>query len=115
MVKYNEIWRLGANEETEIQVYQDIEIGGMSLKKGTYAMFAIPTENEWIIIFNSDLNQWGHYSYNKDLDVLRVKASVKTGKDLVEAMAIQFEDLGDGKAVMRIAWDTTIAETTINY
>ena len=115
MIKYDEIWRIGANEETEIQLYQDITIDGKSLKKGTYAMFVIPSEKEWTIIFNSDLDQWGHYSYNQDLDVLRVKATVKTGDEVVEAMAIQFEDMGNGKAVMRIAWDTTIAETSIEY
>ena len=30
-------------------------------------------------------------------------------------MSIQFEDLNDGSAVMRIAWDTKIAELPIIY
>ena len=78
-------------------------------------MFAIPGEKEWTIIFNADLDEWGHYSYKQEHDVLRVKAVVKSNDIIVEAMSIQFEDLNDEKAVMRIAWDTTIAELPIIY
>jgi len=115
MVKYGEVWRLGANEATEIKIYRDLEFAGKLLKKGRYAMFAIPEEKEWTLIFNADLDEWGHYSYNKEKDVLRVKATVRQNENAVEAMAIQFEDLSNGKAVMRIAWDKVIAEMTIKY
>ena len=103
MVKYGEVWRLGANETTEMKVYQDIKIGGKVLISGTYAVFTIPTENEWTMIFNTDLDEWGHYSYKAEHDALRVKATVKNNANVVEAMSIQFEDLTDGNAVMRIA------------
>lgn len=113
MVKYDEVWRLGANETTEMKVYQDINIGGKTLIKGTYAVFAIPTATEWTIIFNADLDEWGHYSYKEEHDVLRVKASVKSNDVIVEAFTIQFKDSDNGKAYMRFAWDTVIAELPI--
>lgn len=113
MVKYDELWRLGANETTEMKVYQDIKIGGKTLIAGTYAVFALPNAEEWTIIFNSDLDEWGHYSYNEEHDVLRVAASVKANDAVVEAFTIQFEGQGDGKAVMSIAWDKQIAELPI--
>jgi len=115
MVKYNEIWRLGANEATEIKVYKDITIGGKLLKKGTYSMFAIPTKNNWTILFSSDLDYWGHYSYNKNHDVLRVETPVVHSTELVEEFSIQFEDLEERKAVMYIAWDMIRVELPISY
>lgn len=115
LVKYGELWRLGANEATQIEVYQDIKIGGKTLKKGTYAMFAIPTEKEWTIIFNSDLDEWGHYSYVKEHDVLQVTASTKQVDKPIEAFSIQFEDLAAGKAILRFGWDTTVAELPVEY
>jgi DUF2911 family protein len=115
LVKYDELWRLGANEATEIKLYQDLKIGGKEIKKGRYSLFAIPAKTEWIIIFNTDLDRWGHYSYDKSNDELRVKATVKPNSKVVEAMSIQFEDLGNNKAVMRFAWDKTIAELPISY
>jgi hypothetical protein len=113
MVKYDEVWRLGANETTEMKVYQDIKIGRKTLIKGSYAVFAIPTANEWTIIFNADLDEWGHYSYQEEHDVLRVKASVKSNDVSVEAFTIQFEDSANGKAKMIFAWDTVLAELPI--
>ncbi|TLP79208.1 DUF2911 domain-containing protein [Maribacter sp. ACAM166] len=115
MVKYNEVWRFGANEATEIKVYRDITIGGQSLKTGTYSMFAIPTENNWTIIFNSDLDYWGHYSYNKEHDVVRVETPVIESKEMVEQFSIQFEDVEDGKAVMYIAWDMVRVELPVSF
>ena len=115
MVKYGEVWRLGANEATTMKVYQDIKIGGKTLISGTYALFAIPSENKWTIIFNSDLDEWGHYSYDESKDVLRVTATLKKNEAVVEAFTIQFEDIESGKAVMRFAWDTVIAEILISY
>lgn len=115
IVKYNEVWRLGANEATEIKVYKDINIGGKFLKRGTYSMFAIPTKDNWTIIFNSDLDEWGHYSYNKDHDVLKVETPVLENREPVEEFSIQFNDLEEGKAVMHIAWDMTRVELVISY
>ena len=115
IVKYNKIWRLGANEATEIKVYEDIAIGGKPLKPGTYSMFAIPAKDSWTIILSSDLDYWGHYSYNKDHDVLRVETPVLKSDKLVEAFSIQFEDLEDGNAAMYIAWDMTMVKLEISY
>ncbi len=115
MIKYNELWRLGANEATEIMVYKDINIGSKMLKAGTYSMYAIPAKDKWTIIFNSDLDYWGHYSYNKEHDVLRIETPVFETKELVEALSIQFENLEEGKAVMYIAWDMTKVEVAVGY
>jgi len=115
LVKYNEVWRLGANEATEIKIYKDISIGGKSLKSGTYAMFAIPTESSWTVIFNTDLDEWGHYSYDQAQDVLRIETPVLKSNELIEAFSIQFEDLEEGKAIMHIAWDMTRVELPVSY
>ncbi|WP_291968115.1 DUF2911 domain-containing protein [Maribacter sp.] len=115
MVKYNEIWRLGANEATEIKVYQDVKIDGKLLRKGTYTMYALPTKEIWTIIFNTDIDQWGHYSYDDNNDVLRVEAHVLQNDRPIEEFTIQFEDSEQGVAVMYIAWDMNRVEIPISY
>ena len=110
IVPYGEVWRTGANEAAEIKIYQDVKVGGKTLKAGTYALFSIPNEDEWTIIFNTDLDEWGAYSYNEDHDVLRVTATVKENPEAVEAFSIQFDD-----QTMRLAWDKTIVELPIEY
>lgn len=115
MVQYNEIWRLGANEATEIKVYKDVEIDGKLLRKGTYSMYAIPTKEQWTIIFNTAIDHWGHYSYDQNNDVLRISAHVLKNQQPVEEFSIQFDDLEKGIGVMYIAWDMDRVELTISY
>tara|TARA_R110002126_G_scaffold149547_1_gene295534 strand:+ start:220 stop:792 length:573 start_codon:yes stop_codon:yes gene_type:complete len=115
LVKYNEIWRLGANEATEIKVYKDVKIDGKLLRKGTYTMFAIPTKEEWTIIFNRAVDQWGHYSYDEKYDILRVDAHVLHNTNPIEEFSIQFEDSENGIALMYIAWDMDRVELPISY
>ncbi|WP_430425974.1 DUF2911 domain-containing protein [Maribacter litoralis] len=115
MVKYNELWRLGANEATEIKVYKDVRMDGKLLREGTYTMYAIPTEEVWTIIFNKAVDQWGHYSYDEKNDVLRINAHVLHNSNPVEEFSIQFEDSENGIALMYIAWDMNRVEIPISY
>ena len=115
LVAYDKVWRTGANEATEIKFYQDVTFGGKKVKAGAYALFSIPGKDEWTIILNSDLDYWGHYSYNEKADVLRVKASYKTIEDTVEAFTIQFTKKGETPTMMWLAWDTTVVEVPIEY
>ncbi|MEO0331331.1 MAG: DUF2911 domain-containing protein [Bacteroidota bacterium] len=112
-VPYGKVWRTGANEAAEIKIYQDVTIGGQKLPAGTYSLFTIPNENEWTVIFSSDLDYWGAYRYQEGNDVLRAMASVSSSDSSVEAFTIQFADGSEGEAVMRMAWDKTVAELPI--
>jgi len=115
LVPYDKVWRTGANENTEIKLYQDVMFGDKKLSAGTYTLFSIPTANEWTIIFNSDLDYWGAFSYKENNDVLRVKAKTTNGKNEVENFAIQFESTGKNSGVMRFAWDKVVAELPFTF
>jgi Protein of unknown function (DUF2911) len=115
LIPYNKIWRTGANEATEVKVYRDLMVGDQKLAAGTYSLFTIPNENTWTIIFNSDLDFWGSYSYNETADVLRVKAMTTLGKKEVETFTIQFEDTGKNSGMMKLAWDRTIVEVPFTF
>src|SRR5690606_3666227 len=65
LVPYDEVWRTGANEATELTTYIPFMFGKTVLKPGTYTLYTIPNKDEWIIIINSDINVWGAYSYKK--------------------------------------------------
>ena len=114
-VPYGKVWRTGANEAVEFKAYQDITLGGQDLKAGTYSLFTIPGEKEWTIIINSDLDYWGAYSYEEKNDVMRVSVVASSIDEVVEAFSIRFEDLSNGSAVMRLAWDNTLVEVPISY
>src|SRR6478735_4019952 len=72
LVEYGKVWRLGANEATEMELYRDVKIKDKKLSKGRYSIFAIPTQNEWTIIFNKDTDVWGAFKYDEKKDAMRV-------------------------------------------
>ncbi|TKD61797.1 DUF2911 domain-containing protein [Flavobacterium sp. ASW18X] len=100
------VWRTGANEAAEITFYKDVNFGGESVKAGTYALFTIPGADEWTIILNKNLNQWGAYSYDNAADVVRVSGKVSKGSESLEAFSIAFKEV-DGGAHLIMGWDTT--------
>jgi hypothetical protein len=91
-VKYNEVWRLGANESTEIEFMRNAVIGGKKIPKGRYSMFCVPDQNNWTLIFNKDTDSWGGFSYNEALDVLRTKVPVIKSETPVEYLTMYFDN-----------------------
>jgi hypothetical protein len=102
---YGEIYRLGANEATEIEFYRAVTIGGKNIPKGRYTMYSIPDEKKWTIIINRDTDIWGAFKYDKSKDVVRTDISVTTLDTPVDPFTMVFEKAPNG-ANLIIAWDT---------
>jgi hypothetical protein len=104
LVEYGKIWRLGANEATEIEFFKNVLINNIKVKKGRYTLYAIPNENKWTIIINNELNTWGSFMYNPKKDVARIDVPVETVQQITETFSIYF-DLKNNSAQMNIIWD----------
>ena len=106
LVPYGKLWRTGANANTKITFSDNVTIDGKELKKGTYAIFTIPNEKSWEVIFYSDANNWG-IPQNWD----ESKVAAKTTVDIyempmkIETFTITFDDLATGSAVLGILWE----------
>ena len=103
---YGQVWRTGANEATEITTTQDILISDKMLKAGTYTLFTVPDKDKWKVMFNSELGQWGAYTYDASNDVLTTEIPVMESEKLYEAFTIKFEETKSG-ADMIMVWDKT--------
>lgn len=115
LVPFGEVWRTGANEATEITLTKDIFINGTLLLAGTYSLFTIPAQDQWIIILNKDLGQWGAYNYNSKMDVLRFERPImQSGNEVVEAFTIQF-DQRNSVADLLLLWDRTKISIPIQF
>ena len=104
LVEYGKVWRLGANEATEIEFFKDVTIGGKKVLKGRYTLYAIPTETKWTIIFNKDTDTWGAFVYDDKKDVLRTDVSVQPLATPVDAFSMSFNKNDKGMDLF-IAWD----------
>ena len=92
LVPYDSIWRTGANDATYFQTDVDLQIHGQSLASGSYALFTIPTKNEWQVILNEEWNQWGSYNYDSTLDAARLRVVPKVSDEFSERMRFYFEE-----------------------
>ncbi len=99
--QYGKVWRTGANGSTSIEFSAPVKIEGKDLAAGKYALFSIPGENEWTIIFNKTI-KWGAFSYKQGEDVLRVTVKPAKTAALVETLQIAIE----GEQVV-IQWENT--------
>lgn len=94
LVPYGKVWRAGANDATTFETSKDIQVEGKTLPAGKYALFAIPEQNEWTIIFNKVAKQWGAYSYKADQDALRVTVKPRKAASFNERLAYQVGNSG---------------------
>jgi hypothetical protein len=108
LVPYDQVWRTGANEATAITISQDVVVEGKELTAGTYGLFTIPGESEWVVIFNKVPNQWGAMKYDEAEDALRVTVE-PTEAEFVEAMEFEI----DGSEVV-LRWESLAVPVTIS-
>jgi hypothetical protein len=111
--KYGEVWRLGANEATEIEFFIDVTINNKKVKKGRYTMYCIPYADRWTIIVNKETDIWGAFKYDSTKDVVRMDIPV-TKNDSTEALTIVFEKSNTG-ANMLMYWEDVKAVLPIVF
>jgi len=114
LVKYGEVWRLGANEATEIEFFKNVKIGGKKINKGRYTLYAIANENSWTIIVNKETDTWGSFKYDKAKDVVRTEVSVQKINMSIESLSMLFEKATGGYNLI-IAWDNVKVALPITF
>lgn len=113
LVPFDEIWRTGANEATQVYFDSDVMINGERVESGMYAVFTIPGEDAWTIILSEQLGQWGAFDYDSDYDVLRAEVEAHDTDEQWEALDIDFEETSDGARLV-LKWEDTMVRLPIN-
>lgn len=113
ILKYNEVWRLGANEATEIELYKPVSIQGKKINPGRYILYAIPHPDKWTIVLNSNIDTWG-LQQDSAKDVQRFEIPVMNDQPMLEYFTMIFEKTDSG-ANLVIGWDTILAKLPIEF
>lgn len=108
LVPMDKLWRTGANKNTLVTFESDATVGGSPLKAGTYALYTVPSKDEWTVYFYTDTENWGlpkPWDENKIAAVYKVKAqSLDTS---VESFTITIDKVTDSGAHLTISWENT--------
>ncbi len=113
LVQNGKLWRTGANEATKIKFSDAVEIGGKKIDSGTYVLYSIPNEENWEIILNKGVNNWGVDGYNENKDVTRFKIVPEKIKNNIETFTMQFEDVKAETCKLQLLWANKLVSIPI--
>jgi hypothetical protein len=111
LVPYDKVWRTGANEATKLTTEADLMIGNVTVPKGTYTLWTLPTANGWKLIINKQTGQWGT-QYDEKQDLARIDMQVGKTAAPVEQFLITLAPQGKG-GVLKLEWENTSAMVNI--
>lgn len=116
-VPYGELWRTGANEPTTIHLSFPAEIAGIAVDPGSYSIYTVPNEDEWEVVVNRSITQWGHESrYTEEVsaqEVGRAVVPVAQTADHVEMFTITAEETDSMAANLLLEWENTRVEIPV--
>jgi len=106
LVPYGKVWRTGANANTKITFSDNVTVGDQELKKGTYAVYTVPGETSWEVIFYSDSNNWGNPQKWDDSKVAaKATAEIQTMPWEVQSFTMTIGNITNDSAELGIIWD----------
>lgn len=113
-IPYGKPWRAGANNSTIIEFKDAVTLQGTKVPAGSYAIYTIPAENEWTVIFNKNTKLGGNTKdYKNEDDVARFKVKPLTTPTKTETFTINFTDLTPATANLELLWENTSVKVKI--
>jgi len=105
LIPFDNVWVTGAHRATNIDFNQEVEIGGVKIVPGKYALFTIPGKEEWTVIINKNWDQHLADDYDQKFDIVRVKVKPEREETHQERLRYVIESENDGKGVVVIHWE----------
>jgi hypothetical protein len=109
LVPFDTIWRTGANEPTTIHLPFAAEIAGIRVDPGSYTIYTVPGRQQWTVIVNRSIDQWGIESQYTDAiraqDVGRAAVPAETTTTPEEMFTISAEPTGADSADLVLTWE----------
>jgi hypothetical protein len=102
-----QLWRTGANGATRLKFSDNVVIGGKAIDTGSYALYTIPGKDQWTIILNKGITNWGTDGYKETDDVVRFTVTADKMKESIESFTMQFSDIKPESCELHIMWGFT--------
>lgn len=108
VVKYDEVWRTGANENTKISTSDILIFDKDTLQAGEYALYTKPMKDSWEIYFYKETSNWGTpQKWDNDKVALTITTPIEKLETTVETFTIGFNDLTTKSGHLSLMWDKT--------
>lgn len=116
LVPYDQVWRTGANANTKITFSDDVEIGGKTLKSGSYAIYTKPGTQNWDVMFYSASDNWGTpEKWDESKVAAKVTVPAYPMPMAIESFTMSFDDLKNDSAQLGMLWEKTYVSVPIKF
>jgi hypothetical protein len=111
LIPAGQVWRTGANAATSLVTEANLQIGTVSVPKGSYTLYSLWTPGKGMqLIINKQTGQWGT-EYKQEMDLARIPMTVTKSATVVEKFEITVTPAGNGGEIA-LHWDTMKAAAT---
>jgi hypothetical protein len=104
LIPFGELWRAGANSATSLETNKDLIIDEKLLPAGKYAIFMIPNQENWTLIFNTRWDVHGTDKYQENEDVLRIEVIPSATSETQEHLKYNVEKVNDSSGIISMSW-----------
>lgn len=106
LVKYGEVWRMGADEATLFTTDKDLMLGETKIPAGSYSLYLQPEENGAAKLFvNKQTGQWGT-KHDEAQDLATIEMKKTSLKKAVDQFTIELDKgAGDNGGMLRLQWE----------
>ncbi len=109
LVRYDEIWRTGANKNSIISFSDPVQIEGNTLPAGQYGLYTRPSSNQWKVYFYKSTNNWGLPNPWDDSEVaLSLIITPSFFEYKIENFTITISDINSDAAQLNLIWENTL-------
>ena len=106
VVKYDEVCRTGANENTKISTSDILIFDKDTLQAGEYALYTKPMKDSWEVYFYNETSNWGTpQKWDTDKVALTITTPIEKLENTVETFTIGFNDLTTKSGHLSLMWD----------
>ena len=96
------------SEEMSSDSSSKIIINETAVKAGKYALYVIPSKNQWTFIISTYVDGWGVGDYTEATDVVRITAMPKT-VELTENLMFVADKITDNGCEINLVWERVSA------
>lgn len=106
VIRYNSVWRTGANAATQFSTSAPISLGTLKLPVGMYTLWSVARENGSAeLIVNKQTGQWGT-DYNSALNLGRLSLKTEKSSSVVEKFTISINPIDARHGTLVLEWGT---------
>ena len=111
MASVGTVWRLGADQATEIETTGDLMVDGKTLQTGKYSLWVKKVgADDWLLSFHPTTGIWGAPAL-KDGYVATLPLSVEQSAESIEKLTIQLVE-NKNDAEINISWGSSRLKAT---